>query len=120
MDFFPAGHPLHKALTERDYTDPTAVQEAVLEPGAMGRDLLVSAQTGSGKTVAYGLAIADTLLGDAFVLEQLPLGARPQQQPQNNREAPKLARGQNNPPPPRPGTQTEPGSSVRPKGRGAR
>ena len=27
------------------------------------RDLLVSAQTGSGKTVAYGLAIADTLLG---------------------------------------------------------
>ena len=69
MDFFPAGHPLLKALTERDYTDPTAVQEAVLEPGAMGRDLLVSAQTGSGKTVAYGLAIADTLLGDAFVLE---------------------------------------------------
>ncbi|EME70687.1 superfamily II DNA/RNA helicase [Paramagnetospirillum caucaseum] len=69
MDFFPAGHPLLKALTERDYTDPTAVQEAVLEPGAAGRDLLVSAQTGSGKTVAYGLAIADTLLGDSFVLE---------------------------------------------------
>ncbi len=69
MEFFPAGHPLTRALTERDYTDPTAVQTAVLEPGAKGRDLLVSAQTGSGKTVAYGLAIADTLLGDAFVLE---------------------------------------------------
>src|SRR6202008_3320488 len=29
---------------------------------ALGRDLLVSAQTGSGKTVAYGLAIASNLL----------------------------------------------------------
>jgi ATP-dependent RNA helicase DeaD len=28
-----------------------------------GRDLLVSAQTGSGKTVAFGLAIAPEVLG---------------------------------------------------------
>ncbi|MBK1662941.1 DEAD/DEAH box helicase [Rhodospirillum rubrum] len=69
MDFFPAGHPLTQALIERNYTEPTAVQTAVLEPGAQGRDLLVSAQTGSGKTVAYGLAIASTLLGDEAVLE---------------------------------------------------
>ena len=34
------------------------VQTAVLADAAAGRDLLVSAQTGSGKTVAYGLAIA--------------------------------------------------------------
>ncbi|WP_456095304.1 DEAD/DEAH box helicase [Paramagnetospirillum kuznetsovii] len=63
------GHPLLRALTERDYTDPTPVQAAVLEPGAQGRDLLVSAQTGSGKTVAYGLAMAETLLGGEFTLE---------------------------------------------------
>ncbi len=69
MAVFPAGHPLSLALTERDYTDLTAVQSAVLEPQAKGRDLLVSAQTGSGKTVAYGLAIADTLLGEAALLE---------------------------------------------------
>ncbi len=69
MVFFPAGHPLAQALIERDYTDPTAVQTAVLEDSAKNRDLLVSAQTGSGKTVAYGLAIADTLLGDAMRLE---------------------------------------------------
>ncbi len=69
MVFFPAGHPLTQALTEREYTDPTAVQTAVLEAAATDRDLLVSAQTGSGKTVAYGLAIANTLLGDAPVLE---------------------------------------------------
>lgn len=48
--------------------DPTPVQVAVLEGEADGRDLLVSAQTGSGKTVAYGLAMAPTLLGDAETL----------------------------------------------------
>ena len=39
------------------------MQAAVLAPESSGRDLLVSAQTGSGKTVAYGLAMAETLLG---------------------------------------------------------
>ncbi|HEV2083205.1 MAG TPA: DEAD/DEAH box helicase [Brevundimonas sp.] len=62
---FPASHPaLDRALTERGYDEPTAVQSAVLE-AEPGRDLLVSAQTGSGKTVAFGLALAPTLLGDA-------------------------------------------------------
>ena len=69
MVFFPEDHPLTQALIERQYTEATSVQTAVLDPAAIGRDLLVSAQTGSGKTVAYGLAIADTLLGDAPTLE---------------------------------------------------
>jgi ATP-dependent RNA helicase DeaD len=56
---------LARALAERDYKDATPVQAAVLQPEAEGRDLLVSAQTGSGKTIAYGLAIADTLLEGA-------------------------------------------------------
>jgi len=34
------------------------VQAAVLEQRAEGRDLIVSAQAGSGKTVAFGLAMA--------------------------------------------------------------
>lgn len=68
---FPTTHPaLARALTERDYTTPTAVQLAVLAPEAAKRDLLVSAQTGSGKTVAFGLAMASTLLGDADKFER--------------------------------------------------
>ncbi|MDB5597280.1 MAG: ATP-dependent helicase DeaD [Hyphomicrobiales bacterium] len=68
---FPATNPtLARALTERDYLEATPVQLAVLKPESQGRDLLVSAQTGSGKTVAYGLAIAEDLLGDAEVMER--------------------------------------------------
>nr|WP_165445866.1 DEAD/DEAH box helicase [Bradyrhizobium uaiense] len=52
-------------MAERNYEQPTPVQRAVLADDAVGRDLLVSAQTGSGKTVAYGLAMAKDLLGDA-------------------------------------------------------
>ena len=63
---FPPTHPsLERALSARGYTEPTPVQEACLKPETAGRDLLVSAQTGSGKTVAYGLAAAATLLGEA-------------------------------------------------------
>ena len=56
---------LADALTERGYTELTPVQKAVTEPGLEGADLLVSAQTGSGKTVGFALALAPTLLGEA-------------------------------------------------------
>ncbi len=59
----PQIHPtLAAALSARGYDTLTPVQLAVLEPETSGRDLLVSARTGSGKTVAYGLVLADTLL----------------------------------------------------------
>ncbi|NDU99812.1 DEAD/DEAH box helicase [Pseudoroseicyclus tamaricis] len=56
---------LSDALAERGYHTLTPVQEAVTAEDLGGADLLVSAQTGSGKTVGFGLAIARTLLGDA-------------------------------------------------------
>jgi ATP-dependent RNA helicase DeaD len=56
---------LADALAARGYAAPTPVQAAVLEPEAAGRDLIVSAQTGSGKTVAFGLAMAPQLLDEA-------------------------------------------------------
>ena len=56
--------PLAEALAARGYESLTPVQSAVLEPEAEGRDLVVSAQTGSGKTVAFGLGFAAELLKD--------------------------------------------------------
>ena len=64
---------LAKALADRGYDTLTPVQLAVLEPQTRGRDLLVSARTGSGKTVAYGLVLAETLLGPDGTL--VPAGA---------------------------------------------
>src|SRR5450755_482458 len=54
---------LAKALAERGYETATGVQAAVLDPAVAGRDLLVSSQTGSGKTIAFGVIVAETLLG---------------------------------------------------------
>jgi ATP-dependent RNA helicase DeaD len=55
---------LSDALAERGYADLTPVQAAVTDPALRDADLLVSAQTGSGKTVGFGLAIGPTLLGE--------------------------------------------------------
>lgn len=74
MPFSPAPASLLRALSERGYAEPTPVQAAVLQSENADRDLLVSAQTGSGKTVAYGLALGSTLLGDA---ERLGPGGAP-------------------------------------------
>jgi ATP-dependent RNA helicase DeaD len=62
--------PLATALRDRGYETLTAVQQAVLAPEAAGRDLLVSAQTGSGKTVAFGIAAAPDMLGDDGTLPE--------------------------------------------------
>lgn len=64
---------LAEAVTARGYEALTPVQAQVSEPEAVGRDLLVSAQTGSGKTVAFGLAMANELLEDG----KLPFAASP-------------------------------------------
>jgi ATP-dependent RNA helicase DeaD len=70
MSFADLGaHPtLLQTLEARGFVTPTPVQAAVLDAAMLGRDLLVSAETGSGKTVAFGLALAHTLLGDATTL----------------------------------------------------
>ncbi len=64
-DFSQLPAPLAAALAAKGYASLTAVQDAVLAPEAAGRDLLVSAQTGSGKTVAFALAMAPQLLNEA-------------------------------------------------------
>ncbi len=53
------------ALEKRGYTELTPVQLAMLAPDLAEQDALVSAQTGSGKTVAFGIALAPQLLAGA-------------------------------------------------------
>ncbi|MGR3781663.1 MAG: DEAD/DEAH box helicase [Albimonas sp.] len=61
----PVPAPLASALRQRGYEELTPVQEAVLAPDVAGRDALVSARTGSGKTIAFGLSMAADLLQGA-------------------------------------------------------
>jgi len=71
---------LAEALTVRGYEQLTPVQSAVLAEEADRRDLIVSAKTGSGKTVAFGMAMASELLeaGRApFTLQPLALVIAP-------------------------------------------
>ncbi|TCM77579.1 DEAD/DEAH box helicase [Rhodovulum steppense] len=60
---------LSEALAERGFDTLTEVQQAVTAAELAEADLLVSAQTGSGKTVGFGLAIAPTLMGDESRLD---------------------------------------------------
>src|SRR5881398_2431502 len=67
-------HPaLAEALDSRGYDTLTPVQSAVVAEEADGRDLIVSAKTGSGKTVAFGMAMAQQL----FEAERLPFSREP-------------------------------------------
>lgn len=69
-------HPaLAGALTARGYDTLTQVQQEMMDPERATKDMLVSAQTGSGKTVGFGLALAPTLLeeGDSLPPASAPL-----------------------------------------------
>jgi ATP-dependent RNA helicase RhlE len=58
---------LHSALLrgikELGFVRPTPIQADAIPPALEGRDVLATAQTGSGKTAAFGLPLLHTLLG---------------------------------------------------------
>ena len=59
---------LQKALESLGFTTPTPVQELSIPAALEGKDLLVSSQTGSGKTAAFLLPTLNALAGqDTFV-----------------------------------------------------
>lgn len=53
--------PIQKALTKEKYTQPTPIQEKAIPYILEGRDILGSAQTGTGKTAAFAIPILQHL-----------------------------------------------------------
>ncbi|HWT71077.1 MAG TPA: DEAD/DEAH box helicase, partial [Oxalicibacterium sp.] len=72
-----------KALNESGYTAPTAVQAQAVPAGIEGRDMMVSSQTGSGKTAAFMLPALHKFALQAD--QQAPIGRTPNQEAQSAR-----------------------------------
>ncbi len=53
--------PILSALSDYGYEEPTAIQTKAIPAGIAGRDVLGSAQTGTGKTCAFGVPILQRL-----------------------------------------------------------
>ena len=59
FDVLPLSPEVRAALDTMGYRNPTPVQRAVFEPATAGKDLVVQARTGTGKTTAFGLPIVE-------------------------------------------------------------
>ena len=53
--------PLGSNLSRHGFTTPTPVQELAIEPALAGRDLVATAQTGTGKTLAFVVPLIQLL-----------------------------------------------------------
>ncbi|MCS6798705.1 MAG: DEAD/DEAH box helicase [Myxococcota bacterium] len=62
FDALPLSAEVRRAVDEIGWTRPMPVQLATFEPAVTGRDLIVQAQTGTGKTAAFGLPLVDRLV----------------------------------------------------------
>lgn len=65
FDALPLSGDVRRAIDEMGFKSPTPVQLAVFESASQGRDLVVQARTGTGKTAAFGLPLVDRLVDPA-------------------------------------------------------
>ena len=74
MDFASLGlsENIVKAVNEAGYTDPTSVQQAAIPAALAGKDLVVSSQTGSGKTAAFMLPSLERLTTEPTIKARGP------------------------------------------------
>ena len=75
FEAFGFAEPLSRALTQRDYTNPTPIQIQALPPQLEGRDLMAMAETGSGKTAAFLLPILQRIAAHPAELAWKQVGA---------------------------------------------
>ena len=66
MTFYKLGlcEPILKAILEQGYATPTAIQEKVIPEILIGKSVVASAQTGTGKTASFLLPILELLKGE--------------------------------------------------------
>ena len=80
-------------LNELGFTEMTPVQAASLPLILAGKDLIAQAQTGSGKTAAFGLGLLSSLNVERFRVQLLVLCPTRELADQVAREIRRLARG---------------------------
>lgn len=59
-----------KAIEDRNYIEPTPIQEQAIPPLLKNKDLLGCAQTGTGKTAAFAIPILHQLSKETFIYEE--------------------------------------------------
>src|ERR1700760_153789 len=55
---------LRRNLTQNKFVSPTPVQAQAIPPALLGKDIVATAQTGTGKTLAFALPIIERLTSD--------------------------------------------------------
>src|SRR5262245_19149504 len=78
--------PVQRALEEIGYTDPTPVQSATYPVAIAGRDVIVQARTGTGKTAAFGIPLVDKLVNTEPCVQALVLAPTRELAVQSQRE----------------------------------
>jgi ATP-dependent RNA helicase DeaD len=63
--------PILKAVAEMGFEEPTPIQEKTIPPALAGKDIIGQAQTGTGKTAAFGLPMIETMSSEREYIKGL-------------------------------------------------
>jgi ATP-dependent RNA helicase DeaD len=95
FDALPLSEDVRRALDEIGYTHPTPVQLATYEPAIAGRDMIVQARTGTGKTAAFAIPLADKLVKNEPRVQALVLAPTRELALQSTKELSRIGRYRN-------------------------
>src|SRR5689334_10364615 len=92
FDALPLSDDVRRALDEIGYTHPTPVQLATYEPAVAGRDIIVQARTGTGKTAAFAIPLADKIVKNEPRVQALVLAPTRELALQSTKELSRIGR----------------------------